>query len=163
MHHMLAIFIQSMYDGGEQAVISSLKAWLAHPHKPGSQPTVSETLANRPEHFSHGGGMTLSGNHSSCLLFTNAFNRVLILMRFWKADPHSWNRKGRWEAVSQSCCLFCERWLGGKQLYPTKETSVRISHASSKKCSAQANLPGSLKLCAETLACEDGLVWTCST
>ena len=32
----------------------------------------------------------------------------------WKADPHSWNRKGCWETVSQSCCLFCERWLDGK-------------------------------------------------
>ena len=38
---------------------------------------------------------------------------------------------------------------------PSKESSVISSDATSKKCLAQANLPGSLKPCAETLACED--------
>ena len=60
----------------------------------------------RAEHFSHGGGVTLI--QSQLLqLFTNAFNSMLTwLMRFWKADPHSWNRMGSWEAVSQSRCLW---------------------------------------------------------
>ena len=49
---------------------------------------------------------------SSCLVFTNAFDRVLIFIRSRNADPHSWNRQGCWEAVSQSCCLFREQWLG---------------------------------------------------
>ena len=35
-----------------------------------------------PEHFSRSGGMSLSANHSSSLLFTNAFDSVLILIRF---------------------------------------------------------------------------------
>ena len=35
------------------------------------------------------------------------------------------------------------------------ESSLIINEASVKKCSAQACLPGSLKPCAETLACED--------
>ena len=33
--------------------------------------------------------MTLSANHSFCLVFTNAFDRVLIFMRLGKADPRS--------------------------------------------------------------------------
>ena len=107
------------------------------------------------EHFSRGGGMPLSANHSSCLLFTNAFDTVLIFRRFWKADPRSWNRKGCCEAVSESCCLFCEQWIGGNYFYPNKGTSVTISDASSKEYSAQADLLVSLKQCAETLACED--------
>ena len=47
------------------------------------------------------GGTTLSAYHSSCLTFTNAIGRVLIFMRFWKADPPYWNLKGGWEAVRQ--------------------------------------------------------------
>ena len=99
--------------------------------------------------------MTLSASHTSCLAFTNAFDRVLISMRFWKADRHPWNREGWWEAVSQSCCLFREQWMDGNWLYPTKESSVIISDASSKKCLAQAHLPRSLKPCIDTLACEN--------
>ena len=63
------------------------------------------------EHFSRGGRMTPSASHSSCLVFTNALNRVLTFMRFWKADPHSGNCKGCWEAASQSCCLFHAQWM----------------------------------------------------
>ena len=48
--------------------------------------------------------------------------------------------------------------MRGNWLYPTNESSVIINHASSKKCSDQADLPGSLKPCAETLACEDDKV-----
>ena len=59
-----------------------------------------------PEHFLRSGGMSLSANHSSSLMFTNAFDSVLIFMTFWKADPHFWNRKGCWEAVIQSCCVL---------------------------------------------------------
>ena len=44
---------------------------------------VAETLANWPElNTSHGSGMTFSANHSSCLVFTNAFDRELTFMRF---------------------------------------------------------------------------------
>ena len=35
-----------------------------------------------PEHFLHSGGMSLSANHSSSLMFTNAFNSMLIFMTF---------------------------------------------------------------------------------
>ena len=56
------------------------------------------------EHFSHGGEMILSANHSSCLVFTNAFDRVLIFMRFWKADPHSWNCKGCCQPIMFLSC-----------------------------------------------------------
>ena len=34
--------------------------------------------------------------------------------------------------------------MDGKYLYPNKESTVIVSDASSKKCSAQADLPGSL-------------------
>ena len=34
------------------------------------------------QHFSRGDGMTLSANYSSCSLFTNAFDSVIMLMRF---------------------------------------------------------------------------------
>ena len=34
------------------------------------------------EHFSRSGEMSLSANHSSSLMFTNAFDRVLIFMMF---------------------------------------------------------------------------------
>ena len=100
------------------------------------------------EHYSCDGAMTLSANHSSCILFTNAFNSVL-LTNFWSADPHSWNHKGCWEAVSRPRCLLCVHWLGGKWLYPNEGSSLISTDASLKKCSSQARLPGSLKLCAE--------------
>ena len=35
-----------------------------------------------PEHFLRSGGMSLSANHSSSLMFTNAFDSVLIFMTF---------------------------------------------------------------------------------
>ena len=107
------------------------------------------------EHFSRGSGMTLSVNHSSCLVFTSAVDRMLIFIRFWKADLHSWNCKGCWEAVNQSCCLFCEQWMGGNWLYPTKQSSVLINDAT-KVCLAQTHLPGSL----ETVCWDSGL-WGC--
>ena len=104
---------------------------------PSSQARVSETLANPSwaEHFSRGGGMTLSTTHSSCTLFTNAFHRLLTLMKFWKADLRSWNRKG----CCQPIMLPLSRAVTGRtELYPNKESSLIINDASFKKYSAQA-------------------------
>ena len=80
----------------------------AHPHKPRSQHMVSETLAIQPElnTLSCGGGMTLSANHSSCILFTNAFDSVSILVGFWKANPHA----GRLSANHVSF-FMCSGWV----------------------------------------------------
>ena len=51
--------------------MESVETQVFHPNKPGSQHTVAETLANRPElNFSCGDGMTLSANHSICVLLT---------------------------------------------------------------------------------------------
>ena len=57
------------------------------PYKPSSPARVSANCDRDPgkpawsKHFSRSGGMLLSANHSSSLLFTNAFGSVLILMR----------------------------------------------------------------------------------
>ena len=56
---------------------------------------------------------------------------------------------GGWEAVSQSCCLFHAQLIG------CEVSSLIINDAGVKKCLAEAGLPGSMKPCAETLACED--------
>ena len=118
---------------------TQVNAWVLqnkhNPHKPGFQHRVSETLAIQPQlNTFTGGGMTLSANHSSCILFINAFSSVLTLMGFWKADPHSWNGKGCCEAVTGSCCLFCVHRLGGK-VYPNKENSLITNDTGLKKCS----------------------------
>ena len=102
------------------------------------------------EHFSRGGGMTLSANHSSCLVFASAFGRLLmIFMRVWKADPHSWNRKGCWEAVNQSCCLFRE------QLYPNKESSVILVTPVPKSVQPRPICQGLCNRALRPLACND--------
>ena len=79
-----------------------------YPRQPASQHTVAETPGKPawPKHILHSGGMSLSANDSSSLMFTNAFDGMLIFMRFWKAGPHFWNHMGCWEAVNQSCCVL---------------------------------------------------------
>ena len=47
--------------------------------------------------------------------------------------------------------------MNGDSRYPTKESLVIISGASSKVCSARADLPGSPKPCVETPTSEDGV------
>ena len=124
-------------------------------HGPSSQARVSALGFRDPgnpawaEHFSRGGGMTLSQSQLLYFCLPTHSTMCLTLMRFWKADPRSWNRKGCWETVSQSCCLFRQQWLDAKYLYPNKESSLTINGASVKKYSVQARLPGSLKPCAE--------------
>ena len=54
-----------------------------HPRQPGPEHTVAKTLANWPGlNISRSGGMPLSANHSSSLLFTIAFDSVRFEMRF---------------------------------------------------------------------------------
>ena len=57
---------------------------MAHPHKPGSQHMVSETLANQPglSTFTGWWNDTLSQSQLLLYVFTNAFDRVLMFMRF---------------------------------------------------------------------------------
>ena len=55
------------------------------------------------------------------------------------------------------------KWPPGNPVYSKKESSVIISDSSSKRCSAQADLPESMKPCAETLACEDVLTFHLET
>ena len=54
-----------------------------------------------------------------------------------------------------SCTVIGCKVALPKEPTPSMESSLIINDTSGKKCSAQAGLPGSLKPCAETLACED--------
>ena len=110
----------NLLDASPQAIVS------AHGSRDPGKPAWAE-------HFSYGGGMTLSANHSSCMVFTNAFDRVFIFMRFGTAELHSWNPKRYWQAVSKSCCLLRAHWLGAKDLYSNVESSIVINDTSGKK------------------------------
>ena len=74
--------------------------------------------------------------------------------------------------TAHSICVLCKQYVYCLRIVPISKLRIhnmqiaRNSHtecdnASSKKCSAQADVPGSLKLCAETLACEDVLCYVC--
>ena len=53
--------------------------------------------------------MTLSATHSSCLVFTNAFDRVLIFMKLEKLTHVLGIARDAGRLSGQSCCLYREQ------------------------------------------------------
>ena len=108
------------------------------------------------ECFSCDGEMTLSANHSSCLVFTTHstgcwYSWGLEKLTHFLEIARDAGRQSANHAASSCAVSGCE----AARIYRNVESSIIIKVTSVKKCSAQARLPGSLKPCAETLACED--------